>query len=328
MSEEKVVFDRHGDYQFGTPLQEMDVQNEGQPAPPKTLHATFYVPPSPQRATPTKKFDLSSLRQKVNTPAPAPVVETAEPTPAAPEVEEPKPSGVVKVEEQKDGFLQNLPEVPDPEEVQPSIEEPPVQEEPQAEEEPAISAAPVQAAPHAPLSLAQIGLARKTSETVARPIPVASAPALESEAVKEMHFDLPEVPDPEEGFEKASSGPVEKFEVVSLSTMLALVHGGEDDLRTFLNKVLKERVRSTTAIFESESLKGLRVYSITLLASAHGNVYAAMGFDKKITACIYNGNRGLMVDASKEITISGSCAVIADVPVANCGQRKVEALML
>lgn len=330
MSDEKVTFNADGNWQFGRPLQEMDVRGK-QHTDGSSQGATFVPPPQEismgkAKKTPgIQKFDLSSLRRSAGIPADK--VEPKEELTPQKEEEKPAPPPPVVEPEIKEQPVQEAPTLePSPEE---KVQEPtpPVEvEEPvvelSSEKEPVPPAPQPQAKPA--LNLQQIGL-KKGSITTMNLNDKASAHAEPVEEVTEKAVApvIEEAPVDSQAEAVAMDYSSETpFEVVPLSKVLGMLHTSDDAITHWMDGVVKAYVKMPTAIFQCGFHPNLRVYSMVFGTGRRANVvYLTLGVGKTITLCAYDGKRKTMSDASAEISVEGTCAVVAGTPVASCSQR-------
>lgn len=330
MSEEKVTFDSGGRWNVGAPVQEMDVRETGGTMMPKPGKATFVAPPAPTSPTsPTvgaKKFDLSSLKKSAGVQAapadePAPVQEKQEPAAEpSPVKEEPVPVEEPKAEEQ-----------PAAVDVASTAEEAEEEKKEEVAEEvvPEVGEAPVEPVAETPkqgFDLHQLGLLAQRPEAAKE-----EKEEVMPDSVKKMDLETsamtetvaPSVTE-EEAMSFAEDTP---FEVVPLDTILRMLHVDNSAISDWFGRIAREYSKRPTAIFKCGFHPNLRVYSATFKARSNA-VYLTLGVGKEITVCAYDGRNGKFKDASGEISIDGSCAIISGMPVASCSQRSREAQSL
>lgn len=351
-----VSFDKHGDYHIGDPIQDMNVQTERGENPqqaPQMQHVKLHQPPTmAQKAQPAVKprggFDLQALRQragvqKQETSAPEPEVKsdvapTSQPAPAVEEYQPEHPK-----EELKQEVAASMGESDD-------IPAPEVRQEEPKEETSAQAEVPETSAPDGrPTSfkLSQLGLVQETatSEGVDEQ-GMNGALSLGSDGIKKMDVtqgvavtgqyenksgaseassavktSAPAVTE-EEAMNFADETP---FEVVSLDELIHIVKASKDYVASWVARVLHEQMRNPTGIFASKAYENLRAYSAVQSFGKGNTTYVTLGVGKKITVVAFDNKRQGISDASSEISVSGTCAIVQEMPVASCSQRSVAA---
>ena len=339
MSDEKVSFDSTGGYRIGVPLQEMDVHTPRDSArrgvqivsPPKE-NAGGAVASTPTADVAVKKFDLTSLRR---------ATEAAESKPQeeAPAQEESQATAATVVEEPTP--VEQKPTTSAPEEVaaaeeissQPR-EESVVQEEQAATEAPApvedvVPPQPAKSEQPA-FSLARLGLAnnpiKQSTAEKEQPAVVASMQLEQSTENPVQAEDVPVGASEAEAMNYAAETP---FEVVKLRNIFDMLLVPDYAICDWLDRVSKAYAKMPTAVFQCGFHPNLRVYSMTFTTGRRTEaVNFTLGVGKKITLCTYDGKRRKFYDASSEISVSGTCAIVAGAPVASCGQRDRKAQTL
>lgn len=362
---ETVSYDSQGNYQVGKPLQEMDVQAGLGTAQPKMNHVSMHLPPPMPGAQapavePRPKFNLASLRQKASAPeapAPTPAPEPEE-KPETP-VETPKPEEPVEEGTTQDisKLLQDSPApvhvpgaeppIPAPE---PVVEEPMAEAAPEPEEEQATEQEPVKTS--TPFKLQQLGLAgRMLAENVDSAaemdaaVKVGQIPLqqmdLQGERVSGTYENKVTVEESAEPVESDAGASTEQeamtfteetpFEIISLRELMQMLYATESVLAEWMGRVAREYSKRPTSVFSSAAYPNLRAYSITYPLGSKakaGVIYVTIGVGKKITTCAFDTKRAKLSDASQEISVSGTCAIVQEMPVASCSQRTRTAIRL
>lgn len=351
-----VRFDQKGDYHIGEPLQDMNVQHakEKDEGPAPMQHVHLHQPPAPPQVQPTVKprggFNLNALRQKagISQPStPAPIQEESKKEPEAAPIAEVKPVPAepvvepeVKVEEVAASMPAAEPQAETPEEAaelqKESAKVPSAPVEEQAKEAPKFNLSSLgqvksEAVEHTGGNATGEGLASLGLKQMDLSATPATAPV--EEAPKEEPVAQTEGVAPTEGAtvteeEAMTFADETPFEVTDMSSLLRIVHASQDYTASWVSRVLRDMSRRPTDVFVSKAYENLRAYSAVQAMGKTNLVYITLGVGKKITTVAYDSKRKSIADASSEISVSGTCAIVQEMPVASCSQRSKAAVAL
>lgn len=360
MANEKVTFDKSGDWHVGSAVSEMDVHHDrgGASAPTsgsKTPRAKSTGKPQvgAQGAAP-KKFDLSKVRSSAKkatskgedkptakpaskkgsdkpkpVPQPKPEEKPAEsvvPPVASPAPEPPKSeeSPVVAPEDEV-GTEAPVHVDPDYPPVHVPGNVPPI---PAYTPDPAPTVEQATTTPPPKFSLNQLGLSTASTEgTEATPMSL-GADAQDNTSASE-HKDVVVAPTPSSE-EPETEATAPDFIFHTLEDFCGTT-GIEHNALTKFCKAVTKAAMTRTGIFSSKEIPELRAYSCVSVRGrgvpAGTRCLVTVGCDVHVTAC-YISDRSVISDGSAHLTCTGICAYVQGTPVALSMERKRSAIAL